>query len=105
MKEYLLKTNDGKYHYYRDDMDCCPKHVGKIEIPEGAIEARLNKSGSLNFIRSDGAWMNNITNGEWFGPRDHSEHSLMWERKDHVMENIYISGMASIRGNLSVEGI
>lgn len=36
MKEWLLKTKDGKYHYYRDDMDCCPKYVEKIEIPEGA---------------------------------------------------------------------
>lgn len=104
MKEWLLKTEDGKYHYYHDDMDCCPKCVEKIKIPEGAIEARLNKGGSLNFIKSDGAWMNNMTNGEWFGPRGHSEHPLVWERKNHTMKNIYISGGTSIKGNLSVEG-
>lgn len=34
MKEWLLKTEDGKYHYYRDDMSVCPKYIEKIEIPE-----------------------------------------------------------------------
>lgn len=48
MKEWLLKTEDGKYHYYRDDMDCCPKYVEKIEIPEGAEFFVLRKKTDLN---------------------------------------------------------
>lgn len=33
MKEYLLKTEYGTYHYHNDSHDKCPKYVEKIEIP------------------------------------------------------------------------
>ena len=36
MKEYLLRTSEGKYFYLSDDMPCCPAYVEKIEIPDGA---------------------------------------------------------------------
>lgn len=90
MKEWLLKTEDGKYCYYRDDMDCCPKHVEKIEIPEDAIEARLNASGGINFINNKNCFMNTVTNGRWVkytSPNSKDAHKLVWERKVHQIED------------------
>ena len=115
MKEYLLKTNDGKYHYYRDDMDCCPKHVEKIEIPEdcnfvtiidkkmlfwlysGLICCLENGGISAKYKPVHDSVMEYLN--EFYG-----EARIIWERKNHTMKNIYISGSVSIKGNLSVEG-
>lgn len=93
MKEWLLKTEDGKYHYYRDDMDCCPKYVDKIEIPEDAVEARINGGGTINFINSVGSFMNPRTNGSWFNWKlHHYGHQLIWERKVHQIEDDSVVG-------------
>ncbi|RKQ59902.1 hypothetical protein C7457_1688 [Thermovibrio guaymasensis] len=86
MKEWLLKTEDGKYHYYRDDMDCCPKYVEKIEIPEDAIEARLNVSGGINFVNDKNCFMNTVTNGRWVkytSINSKNADKLVWDRKAH----------------------
>lgn len=86
MKEWLLKTEDGKYHYYRDDMDCCPKHVEKIEIPEGAeLFAFWPYNNDYNFhveksYFEDGKWnmcawsVSQIRNCE-------AGAELLWDRK------------------------
>lgn len=52
MKEYLLKTEDGTYHYHNDSHDVCPKYVEKIEIPEGA-EICLDLSLNLHAFYKD----------------------------------------------------
>lgn len=90
MKEWLLKTKDGKYHYYRDDMAFYLNHIEKIEIPEGAIEARLNASGGINFINDKNGFMNAVTNGRWVkytSPNSKDAHKLVWSRKDYSVVN------------------
>lgn len=83
MKEWLLRTEDGKYYFHRDDMDFHPHYVEKIEIPEEAIEARLNNNGTINFINKDGGFKNPCTNGMWFTyTQKHDDHKLIWQRKD-----------------------
>ena len=84
MKEYLVKSaKDGSYIYTQAEF---ASGDGVIEIPKGAIEARLNRSGLLNFIRVDGCWMNNGTRGEWFGARDHSHHKIIWQRNPEAVK-------------------
>ena len=55
-----------------------------IGIPEGAIEARINGSGGINFINEDDDYMNNATNGEWVathrGMHDIAGHTIAWQR-------------------------
>ncbi|UQS93303.1 hypothetical protein Scipio_00074 [Acinetobacter phage Scipio] len=88
MKEWLLKTENGKYHYYRDDMDCCPKYVEKIEIPEGAelfVFWPYNNDYNFHAEKSyfeDGKWnmcawsVHQIRLGE-------AGADLLWDRKVH----------------------
>lgn len=67
-----------------------PEHAGDdeksglIEVPEGAIKAFKNHSGSLNFINSDDDYMNGATKGEWVGTHrgkhELSGHELIWQR-------------------------
>lgn len=54
MKEYLLKTEDGIYHYHNKSHDECPKYVEKIEIPEGSCTA-TERRGDIVFWDNDGA--------------------------------------------------
>lgn len=57
MKEYLVKTQEGKWHYTNDDHDFCPKHVEKIEIPEGAEIFVFNKgAGEYSFYKEDASF-------------------------------------------------
>ena len=55
-----------------------------IRIPEGAVEARINGSGSINFINKDDDYMNNATCGEWVdthrGKHDIAGHHIVWQR-------------------------
>lgn len=67
MKEYLLKTEDGIYHYHNDSHDECPKYVEKIEIPEGSNIAVIEDSkvkfyskytsADLDHLGKDLIWM------------------------------------------------
>ena len=110
MKEWLLKTEDGKYHYYRDDMDCCPKHVEKIEIPEGA-DKYIQLSFKNNAFYKDNfkmAW-----NGKGWIHTEWCDENLkiwlkckvLWQRQEvFVDESGIVNGECSIKGNLSVEG-
>lgn len=101
MKEWLLKTEDGKYHYHRDDMDCCPKHVEKIEIPEGAeIAIKFNiddmkhgicfykNSGKLSWSKKEPCWQDSEWSQEELldesfkhGNIDLS-HKVLWQRQE-----------------------
>ena len=98
MKEWLLKTEDGKYHYYRDDMDCCPKYVEKIEIPEDCnfvtiIDKKILfwlYSGLVCCFENGGISAkykpvhNNVMEylSEFYG-----EAYIIWERKVHQIED------------------
>ena len=79
MNEYLEKQEDGSYNLVLRGE--CLKN-GDIEVPKKACEARLNGGGNINFIRSDGCWMNNSTGGKWYPPTDHSPHKLVWKRSE-----------------------
>ena len=80
MKEFLV-TYDNKWTLRLLDSDT-EENSYRVAVPSGAIEARLNKAGSLNFIRADGSWMNKATHGEWFGARDHRCHAIVWQRSE-----------------------
>ena len=58
-----------------------------VEIPDGAVEARINGSGSINFINKDDDYMNNATCGEWVdthrGKHDIAGHTIAWKRPTH----------------------
>lgn len=121
MKEWLLKTEDGKYHYYRDDMDCFPKHVEKIEIPEGSeIAIWFNDNDiygyGVCFYRNDGksCWTEKspqwVNNSNWTMARLESgfcylngikqEHKVLWKRQEvFIDESKDISGVVSDGGS------
>jgi len=88
MKEYLIKSGDGKYLLTHHDS------IGAIEIPEGAIKAYLNNSKTINFINADDDYMNNVTNGEWIdthrGRHEACGHVLVWQRHTHPEELPFI---------------
>lgn len=88
MKEFLVNHN-GKWTLQLLDADT-EENSYRVAVPDGAIEARLNKSGSLNFIRADGCWMNRLTHGEWRGARSHDCHELIWQRYTHPEELPFI---------------
>lgn len=54
MKEYLIKTKEGKYHYINDSYDTCPDYVDKIEIPGGSQFAVLNGEDEIAFYDGNG---------------------------------------------------
>lgn len=98
MKEWLLKTEDGKYYYHRDDMDCCPKYVEKIEIPEGAKLLTSDNCGALTFWSGDESY-NIDFDIDWGFPcdsrmnfKEYCDHSyeVIWKRKVHQIENYSI---------------
>lgn len=55
-----------------------------VSIPDGAIEARINASGSINFINANDDYMNKTTNGELVGTHrgkhDAAGHPIVWQR-------------------------
>lgn len=55
-----------------------------VSIPEGAIEARLNYSGSINFININSDYMNVATKGKWVATHrfkhDQAGHKIIWQR-------------------------
>src|SRR5574344_912341 len=78
MKEYL---NTETYEYKLANT----KPDGEwVCIPEGAIEARLTPSGSINFINSDSDYMNRVTGGEWVSTHrfkhDDVGQKIIWQR-------------------------
>lgn len=95
MKEWLLKTEDGKYYYHRDDMSVCPRYVEKIEIPEGAV--CFTKCGLETIFWKDGGkfswhtvnstkWDNNIEL-ELTTLSSYGKEYIVWERKVHQIED------------------
>lgn len=64
--------------------DTCKRSEDWIEVPDGAIEARLNNSGSINFINSDSDYMNRETCGAWVSTHrfrhDQFGHKIIWQR-------------------------
>ena len=92
MKEYLVKSQDGKW---RLETDLAGDPADKvIELPEGAIKAYLNNSKTINFINADDDYMNNATNGEWIdthrGRHEACGHVLVWQRQTHPEELPFI---------------
>ena len=75
MKEFLVNHN-GKWTLQLLDSDI-EENSYRVAVPSGSIEARLNRGGSLNFIRADGCSMSKLTHGECFVARDHSCHKTM----------------------------
>ncbi|UYL86044.1 hypothetical protein [Acinetobacter phage vB_AbaM_BP10] len=105
MKEWLLETEDGKYHYYRDDMDCCPKYVEKIEIPEGAeisIKFNIDKAnhgicfyqsaGRLAWSQKDPYWKDsewskdNLLDESYKHGNIDLSHKVLWQREDFFID-------------------
>lgn len=78
MQEYLnTETYEYKLAHKKPDEEW-------VSIPEGAIEARLTPSGSINFINSDSDYMNRVTGGEWVSTHrfkhDDAGHKIIWQR-------------------------
>lgn len=87
--EYLNPA-DWSLHLVNVDNDAAGEDW--IKVPEGAIEARLNGSGSLNFINKDGDFSNRATKGEWVGTHrgKHGCHDLVWKRHTQPEELPFI---------------
>lgn len=92
MKEWLLKTEDGKYHFHRDDMDFCPKYIEKIEIPEGATHLLYSEINNKlkHFANNENKLMAlyDIEDGcgHWYGDAAgymyRGKADILWQRKD-----------------------
>ena len=92
MKEYLVLDN-GEYRVVVRDANL-PIARDWIWIPEGAVEARINGSGSINFINENEDYMNNATGGKWVGSHrgkhDIAGHTVVWQRSTHPEELPFI---------------
>lgn len=73
MKEYLLKSGDGKYLITKHESN------GTIEIPKWAKTAYKNENGSISF-----------TNSEDIGHIIHDDISLVWKRAQQPEELPFI---------------
>lgn len=78
MSEYLnIETYEYKQAHTKPDGEW-------VEIPDGAVEARINGSGGVNFINENEDYMNNATRGEWVGTHrgkhDIAGHTVVWQR-------------------------
>lgn len=92
MKEWLLKTEEGKYYFHRDDMDFCPKYIEKIEIPEGATSLLYSESNNKlkHFTNNKNKLMAlyDIEDGcrHWYGDAADYMHmsnvDILWQRKE-----------------------
>lgn len=85
MKEYLIKSGDGKYLLTHHDS------IGAIEIPEGATAARLcndvefyKNDFDMFFSRTSGNWLNTIS------PRGILMKNIVWQRAQHPEELPFI---------------
>lgn len=80
MKEYLVKDPQTGKYWATTDKD---ERYIVCEIPEGAIEARINLSGTINFINKDDDFANSATDWEWLGTHrgKHGVHELVWQRQ------------------------
>lgn len=79
MKEYLnTETYEYKLAHTKPDGEW-------VEIPDGAVEARINGAGGINFINENEDYMNNTTGGEWVGTHrgkhDIAGHTVVWQRQ------------------------
>lgn len=90
MKEYLERQIDGSYKL----IESASGEHDWFEVPQGAIKAFKNGSGSLNFINSDDDYMNSMTNGLWIdthrGRHESSGHELVWQRPQQPEELPFI---------------
>jgi len=85
MKEYLIKSGDGKYLLTHHDS------IGAIEIPEGATAARL--CDDVEFYKNDFDMFFSCTSGNWLNtisPRGILMKNIVWQRAQHPEELPFI---------------
>jgi len=91
MKEYLIKSSDGKYLLTHHDS------IGAIEIPEGATAARL--CDDVEFYKNDFDMFFSCTSGNWLNtisPRGILMKNIVWQRAQHPEELPFIDDEPSL---------
>ncbi len=76
MKEYLVKTKDGEYHYINDSYDTCPAYVDKIEIPDGKNVAYIHSHKKYVYFLAK--------------PLSFTNHQCVWQRPTQPEELPFI---------------
>ena len=77
--------------------DDTPESETCVRVPEGAVKAYRNNSGTMNFVNSDDDYMNGVTKGQWIsthrGKHETCGHVLLWQRET-LNDKVAIAGKA-----------
>lgn len=67
--------------------DDTPESETCVRVPDGAVKAYRNNSGTVNFVNSDDDYMNGVTKGQWIsthrGKHETCGHVLLWQRMEN----------------------
>ena len=70
--------------------DDTPESETCVRVPEGAVKAYRNNSGTVNFVNSDDDYMNGVTKGQWIsthrGKHETCGHVLLWQRMESTSD-------------------
>ena len=70
--------------------DDTPESETCLRVPDGAVKAYRNNSGTVNFVNSDDDYMNGVTKGQWIsthrGKHETCGHVLLWQRMESTSD-------------------
>lgn len=70
--------------------DDTPESGTCVRVPDGAVKAYRNNSGTVNFVNSDDDYMNGVTKGQWIsthrGKHETCGHVLLWQRMESTSD-------------------
>lgn len=70
--------------------DDTPESETCVRVPDGAVKAYRNNSGTVNFVNSDDDYMNGVTKGQWIlthrGKHETCGHVLLWQRMESTSD-------------------
>lgn len=70
--------------------DDTPESGTCVRVPDGAVKAYRNNSGTVNFVNSDDDYMNGATKGQWIsthrGKHETRGHVLLWQRMESTSD-------------------
>ena len=80
--------------------DDTPESETCVRVPEGAVKAYRNNSGTVNFVNSDDDYMNGVTKGQWIsthrGKHETCGHVLLWQRMENPNHHGIFTGLSDL---------
>lgn len=96
--EYLVDIR-GKWELQLLTNDT-PESEMCVRVPDGAVKAYRNNSGTVNFVNSDDDYMNGVTKGQWIsthrGKHETCGHVLLWQRMENPNHHGIFTGLSDL---------